>query len=76
MTFRNALAIWQTLEPMVYALDAYAGLAEVALARGDLEAARTHVLPIREYLDAHPGVKGTPAARGAMGTLERVEHQT
>lgn len=76
VTFRNALAIWQTLEPMLYALEAYAGLAEVALARGDLEAARTHVLPIREYLDAHPGVKGTPAARGAMGTLERVEHQT
>lgn len=73
VTFHEALAIWQTLEPMVYALDAYAGLAEVAYARGDFEAARNYVVPIREYLDAHPGVKGTAAVRRAEATVEKVE---
>lgn len=76
VTFREALSIWQTLEPMVSALDAYAGLAEVALARGDPDAARKHIVPITEYLDAHPGLRGTPAARGAVATVEKVERQT
>lgn len=71
-TFIQALAIWLSLEPMVYALDAYAGLAQVALSRGEVKEARQQVVPIVEYLDAHPGVRETPAARGAVGVVERV----
>lgn len=71
-TFESALAIWNTLEPMVYALDAHAGLAEIALKQDDLESAQAHVETILAYLDAQPAQRGAPPALNAALTAYHV----
>lgn len=76
-TFESALTIWNTLEPMVYALDAHAGLAKIALAGNNVDAALDHVKTILAYLDAHPAQRGAPSALNASlasyRVLERVD---
>ncbi len=67
-----AVEIWETLEPLVYALDAYAGLAELALVGKELAKAQTYVNTILEYLDAHPTQRGAPAALNAALAAYRV----
>lgn len=64
-TFESARRIWETLEPMVYALDAYAALVEISLQRADASNARACAEKILAYLEQHPSQHGTPAAANA-----------
>jgi tetratricopeptide (TPR) repeat protein/class 3 adenylate cyclase len=74
-TFLEALEIWESLEPMVYALDAYAGLAEIALARDDVPLAMSRVAPILDFLDAHPTQRGAPSALNGAYSAYRILHR-
>ncbi len=71
-TFHDALKVWETLEPLAYALDAHAGLAEIALRRDDLANAQAHVEKILAYLDTHPAQRGAPSALNGSLTAFRV----
>lgn len=71
-TFESALAIWNTLEPMVYALDAHAGLAEIALKEDNLKSALAHVETILAYLQAQPAQRGASPALNAALTAYHV----
>jgi len=67
-TFENALALWRTLEASPYSLQAHAGLAEIALARGNPSQARRECEAIREFLNQHPQRAGDPCALAARLT--------
>lgn len=71
-TFEHALTVLETLEPLVQALDTYAGLAEIALRRNDLESACAYAEIILAYLEAHPAQRGAPVALAACLTAYRV----
>lgn len=71
-TFENALALWQMLEPSPYSLQAHAGLAEIALARGNFQQARRHCDAILEFLNQHPQRAGDPYALAALLTCYHI----
>jgi ATP/maltotriose-dependent transcriptional regulator MalT len=57
--YQQALAVWQGLAQPLQVLEAQAGLARVALLRGDLELAQTHIQPVVAYLQAGHTPMGT-----------------
>ncbi len=67
-TFEQALAVWQTLEPSPYSLQAYAGLAELAMRQNDSERARASCDAIFEFLRQNTQRAGDPSALAALLT--------
>jgi DNA-binding SARP family transcriptional activator/predicted ATPase len=52
--YQEALTLWQEQKRPHYAVEAQAGLAEVALAQGDLATAVAHALTILDFIQASP----------------------
>lgn len=78
-TFENALQVWQTLEPLPPMLQAYAGLAEIALKRGttqDISHAQGYAQAVQEFTEQHPTRAADPAALAASLVVYRVLERT